>query len=175
MTTDFLQTLLDKIDYLTALSLNQTQVISEQTATINKLTETIKKQEVEIAELKEKLNKNSKNSSKPPSSDGLNKPQPKSLRKSSDKKQGAQKGHKGSSFSITQEPDCIIPHLPAACKNCASFNTCSKCCTVVDKRYEVDVVVETKVFLHQVMAVECPNRHNKLLKGCFPSHITSTM
>ncbi|WP_054744050.1 DUF6444 domain-containing protein [Cellulosilyticum ruminicola] len=98
LSPDFLQKLFNKIDTLT-------DIISEQTATINKLTETIQKQEIEIAELKEKINKNNKNSSKPPSSDGLSKPQPKSLRKSSDKKQGAQKGHKSSSFSITQEPN----------------------------------------------------------------------
>ena len=114
MNNDFIKTLLDKIDYLTALSSEQAQIISEQAATINKLTEIIKKQEIEIAELKEKLNKNSKNSSKPPSTDGLNKPQPKSLRKPSDKKQGAQKGHKGSGFSITQDPDDIISHIPDA-------------------------------------------------------------
>ncbi|WP_242861563.1 DUF6444 domain-containing protein, partial [Cellulosilyticum ruminicola] len=129
----------------------------------------------EIAELKEKLNKNSKNSSKPPSSDGLSKPQPKSLRKSSDKKQGAQKGHKGSSFSITQEPNDIIPHIPDACKNCSSFSKCSKSCTVAEKRYEVDVVVKTKVILYQVILVKCFKCDNKILKGTFPEHITSTM
>ena len=48
-----------------------------------------------IRELKEQLNKNSKNSSKPPSSDGYKKPAPKSLRKPSDKKVGEQDGHQG--------------------------------------------------------------------------------
>lgn len=175
MNNDFIKTLLDKIDYLTALSSEQAQIISEQAATINKLTEIIKKQEIEIAELKEKLNKNSKNSSKPPSTDGLNKPQPKSLRKPSDKKQGAQKGHKGSGFSITQDPDDIISHIPDACKNCSSFGNCSNSCVVAEKRYEVDVVVQTKVILHQAMSVECPKCNNEILKGEFPENITSTM
>ena len=39
MNNDFIKTLLDKIDYLTALSSEQAQIISEQAATINKLTE----------------------------------------------------------------------------------------------------------------------------------------
>ena len=90
ITPGYMQLLLDEIDYLTALSINQTHIISEQSATINKLTETIQKQQQEIVELKEKLNKNSENSAKLPSSDNLNKPQPKSLHKSSGKK-GAQK------------------------------------------------------------------------------------
>ena len=182
LSPDFLQKLFNKIDTLTDIISEQTATINKQNATINKqtetinkLTETIQKQEIQIAELKEKLNKNSKNSSKPPSSDGLNKPQPKSLRKSSDKKQGAQKGHKGSGFSITQKPDDIIPHIPDACKKCSSFGKCSKSCVVAEKRYEVDVVVQTKVILHQVMSVECPKCDNEILKGDFPAHITSTM
>jgi len=39
--------------------------------------------------------KNSRNSHKPPSLDGLNKPKPKSLRKKTERKTGGQKGHKG--------------------------------------------------------------------------------
>lgn len=49
--------------------------------TVDGLNENIKLLTEEIAELKEKQNKNSRNSSKPPSSDGLNKQNPKSLQK----------------------------------------------------------------------------------------------
>ena len=70
---DFKQKLLDKIDALTAISVNQTN-------SINKLSEAVATLTSENTALKEQLNKNSKNSSKPPSSDGFNKPYPKTLR-----------------------------------------------------------------------------------------------
>ena len=55
------------------------QSFDAQTALIAQLNQTIQ-------ELREQLNKNSKNSSKPPSSDGFKKPAPKSLRKPSGKR-----------------------------------------------------------------------------------------
>lgn len=72
-TSDYVQKLLDKIDQLTA--------------TVDQLTATVSKLSAENAALKEQLNKNSNNSSKSPSSDGLNKSSRKSLRKPSGKKQ----------------------------------------------------------------------------------------
>ena len=51
-----------------------------------------------IDQLQGRLALNSKNSSKPPSSDGLNKPAPKSLRLGSQRPTGGQKGHPGSTL-----------------------------------------------------------------------------
>ena len=74
--------LLMQVNSLTmALNSLQQQSFDAQTALIAQLNQTIQ-------ELKERLTKNSKNSSKPPSSDGFKKPAPKSLRKSSEKKVG---------------------------------------------------------------------------------------
>ena len=64
-----------------------------------------------IQELKEQLNKNSKNSSKPPSSDGFKKPAPKSLRKPSGKKAGGQNGHQGTHLAVITAPDKIVKHM----------------------------------------------------------------
>ncbi|MEG0848011.1 MAG: DUF6444 domain-containing protein [Niameybacter sp.] len=157
-TPDFIKKLFDKIDTLTTL-------VTNQTATIDKLTETLAILTEENIKLKEQLNKNSKNSSKPPSFDRLNKPQPKSLRKSSDKNQGAQKGHKGTSFSINKDPDVIVNHVPNRCKGCSLFSTCTSS-TTKGKRYEVDIVIETKVTLHQILAYECPQLNHILYKYC---------
>lgn len=70
-----------------------------------------------VARLEERINKNSRNSSKPPSSDGLKKPgrKTKSLRKRSGKKPGGQKGHQGYNLEKAEEPDCIIPLSVTAC------------------------------------------------------------
>jgi transposase len=68
--------------------------------------------------VKAKLGMNSDNSSKPPSSDGLAK-QTSSLRKSSDKKAGGQKGRKGTTLRQTEQPDEAVNHpLPAQCERC---------------------------------------------------------
>ena len=59
--------------------------------TIESLNQNIETLTEKIADLEEKLNRNSRNSSKPPSSDGYSKPNPKSLRPKSEKRQAVRK------------------------------------------------------------------------------------
>jgi transposase len=166
-TQDLIQKLLDRIDVLTS-------VIASQTNSINKLNETVAKLSEENARLKEQINKNSNNSSKPPSSDGFNKPSPKSLRKPSGKKQGGQKGHEGKGLSITQSPDEIIKYIPSKCTECSNAGKCTSC-GISDTRYEVDMRVDTKVTAHQVLSFKCQKESGKVLTGSFPANITGTM
>jgi transposase len=64
-----------------------------------------------ITQLEGRLAKNSKNSSKPPSSDGLRKPAPKSLRKSGQHPHGGQPGHSGSTLRQSAHVDETVNHF----------------------------------------------------------------
>lgn len=148
--------------------------MEQQSQSLQQLNQTIQQLNETIVELKEKLNKNSNNSSKPPSSDGLKKPSPKSLRKPSGKKQGAQDGHKGNGFSIIQSPDDTIDHIPAKCKGCPNAGKCTSC-GIAEKRYEVDIVINTRVIQHRSLSFQCIKENGKIISGAFPANITSTM
>ena len=72
ITEEFVHQLMAQIDFLTKQNSALTATVDNMNLTIAELNQTIK-------ELKEQLNKNSKNSSKPPSSDGLKKPAVKNM------------------------------------------------------------------------------------------------
>jgi len=73
-----------------------------------------------IAELEAQLGKNSSNSSKPPSSDGLDKPPQKSLRGRSGRKPGGQAGHRGQTLRQVERPDRTERHEPVCCRGCGT-------------------------------------------------------
>jgi len=66
--------------------------------------------EARVQELEAQQSKNSTNSSKPPSSDGLKKPfRTQSLREKSGRKPGGQPGHEGKTIKFSETPDEVIP------------------------------------------------------------------
>ena len=69
----------------------------------------------QIKQLKDQLNKNSQNSSKPPSTDGFKKPAPKSLREKGKHPVGGQAGHPGKTLCMTEQPDQVIVHRVDTC------------------------------------------------------------
>ena len=119
------------------------EIIAEQNKIIERLTAELASAKAEIAELKEKMNKNSRNSSKPPSTDGYEKPAPKSLRKKSGKKAGGQTGHKGHSI-VLDKPDRIERIYPEHCKNCPHRDSCANL-KVNDSCYVVDITVKKEI------------------------------
>ena len=93
-------------------------LVVEQAATIERLEQRVADLEAAAAELKRRLAQNSRNSSRPPSSDGLAKPAAKSLRRPSGRKPGGQPGHRGGHLAQVAAPDEIVDHLPAICGGC---------------------------------------------------------
>lgn len=74
--------------------------------------------EAKIKQLEDQLAKNSRNSSKPPSSDGYKKPNPKSRRERGKYNQGGQKGHKGITLKQVRFADEVVIHAAKKCGQC---------------------------------------------------------
>jgi len=73
-----------------------------------------------VAELEALLRKNSRTSSKPPSSDGPAKPPPRSRREASDRAPGKQLGEPGFTLRQVHTPDEVLTHRPRACHGCGA-------------------------------------------------------
>ena len=135
--------------------------ISECHALLQLQDEQLKAQAAQIAfllakvvELEERLNKNSRNSNKPPSSDGLSKKpvsRPAFERKKG-KTSGGQPDHKGKTLEISSSPDHIENHLPSHCA----------CGTALDQS-EAEVLEIRQVFDFPEPKLEI-TEHRKL--GC---------
>lgn len=119
-----------------------------------------------IKKLEEQINKNSKNSSKPPSTDGFNKP--KSLRKKGLKTNGGQKGHKGYTLKQVFNPDKIVTHKITTCKVCG--HSIEEVKPNYEKRQVFDVKIKIVVTEHQVEKKVCPHCGSKN-KGVFPDDV----
>ena len=152
-----------------------TSTVDSLNATINTQTQLIVQLNQTIQELKEQLNKNSKNSSKPPSSDGYKKPAPKSLRKPSGKKVGGQDGHQGTHLAVITAPDEIVTHMPSACKGCRHYQMCKGTACIAEKRHVIDAVVTVNVTEHQVLELPICMLHGDTRRGEFPADVKAAV
>ncbi|WP_433464077.1 DUF6444 domain-containing protein [Spirillospora sp. CA-128828] len=92
----------------------------ELAALVVELSAQLERANARIAELEAQLGKNSSNSSRPPSSDGLVKPAPKSLRGKSGRRPGGQAGHRGQTLCRVAVPARRRRHVPRRCRGCGA-------------------------------------------------------
>ena len=95
-------------------------LLDERDRALEKRDRLIAELSARIGELEARLGKNSQNSSKPPSSDGLSKPPPRSLRRKSGRRPGKQPGDPGFRLQARPDPDEIRVHAPGACRSCGA-------------------------------------------------------
>ena len=166
MEAKIIQELLRKIDEMQSTINDMAHTIAFQAQTIEQLNAT-------IAALLEKKSRNSNNSSKPPSSDGLNKKN-RSLKQASGKKAGGQEGHKGANFMVTDHPDVVKKHLSERCSCCPNREMYLANATVVETRYVVDFSVQTVTTAHECCEAICPMSQETEI-GSFPESIRAHM
>jgi transposase len=121
-----------------------------------------------IAELEDRLRQTSRNSSRPPSGDGLAKPPPRSrsLRKKSGRKPGGQDGHPGQTLAQVAKADREVRHEPGSCSRCGA-GLADRPVTGVERRQVFDLPpVKVKVTEHQMIERECGCGHRT--KGAAP-------
>ena len=122
---------------------------------VQALTSEVERLRLRIKELEGQACKNSKDSSKPPSSDGLKKTT--SLRVASGRRPGGQAGHAGKTLAQTDTPDIVVRHaLPERCDACQA--TLSNSDAKVHRRGQVfDIpAVRFEVVQYQALRLRCP-------------------
>lgn len=134
------------------------------------LREVIAQQATRIQALEDQLAKNSGNSGKPPSSDGLKK-KPTSQREKGKRKTGGQKGHKGSTLKMVTEPDHVVSHVLTTCPHCQT-DVSDVAVERVEKRQVFDIPpVQIEVTEHQGEVKVCPCCEQQI-KASFPDDVT---
>jgi transposase len=140
-------------------------------ALFDRQAELIRALEARIQALEDQIAKNSQNSSKPPSSDGLKKPAPKSRRETSGKPSGGQKGHVGYRLEPVDQPQHTQMHSVAQCAYCQA-DLAGVEASRVEKRQVFDLPeVKLEVTEYQAEVKTCPVC-GQVNRGEFPVDVT---
>jgi transposase len=117
-----------------------------------------------LLELEQRASLNSTNSSKPPSSDGLRKPNPKSLRETGLHPNGGQLGHPGNTLRQIEHVDVVVEHKSAQqqCPVCSGELMRHE---VIERRQVIDLPpMKAHVTEHRLMRSRCSC-------GCMPQDV----
>ena len=135
--------------------------LAESRAALARALEELARARERIAELEARLSQTPRNSSKPPSGEGLAKPppRPRSLRKKTGRRPGGQAGHEGTTLAQAARPDRELRHEPACCGRCGA-GLAGRPVTGVERRQVFDLPeVAVTVTEHQLIERECGCGH----------------
>ena len=153
------------------LSQQLQQQVAVQQELVQQLQQRVETQQELVQALQDQLAKDSHNSGKPPSSDGLKKGRRKSLRRAGQRPRGGQRGHKGRTLMQVAEPDHVIVHKLSDCPHC---QTKLEAETVErhEKRQVFDIPpARIEVTEHQAEVKQCPGC-GACVKGAFPANVS---
>ena len=111
--------------------------------------------EAENTELRRRLGQTPRNSNMPPSSQGLDKPAPKSLRGRTGRRAGGQDGHPGRTLRQVDYPDETFCHEPTACGGCGSGLADAPLAAVTRRQVFEIPQITARVTEHQLIARRC--------------------
>lgn len=148
-------------------------VIEAMMAGMEAMRKQVEELEKKVEELENEKAKNSRNSGKPPTSDGLKKVV-KSLREKSGKKAGGQVGHKGKGMERVAEADEVVVYGVEECGHCGE-DLREEAVRRVERRQVVEVPeVKVKVVEHQGEHKRCP-KCGKESVGKFPAGVENVV
>jgi transposase len=149
----------------------ENQILKALVAELQPLKEQLAQANARIKDLEEKVAKDSRTSSKPPSSDGLAR-LPRSSRRPSGKQPGGQTGHRGHTLTMKEQPDEVVRHRPTVCGQCGE--DLSTVAGLTAERRQVLDLPEIRLLAqeHQIEAIWCPTCHRKSL-GSFPPLVSA--
>lgn len=113
----------------------------------------------ENKDLRARLGQDSSNSSRPPSSDGLGKPVPKSLRGKSGRRAGGQPGHEGRTLRQVSDPHVRVVHEPAGCAGCGDDLDGARRAGVAVRQVFDLPEIGVRVTEHQIVSRRCGCGH----------------
>lgn len=124
--------------------------------------------ERELQSLREQVGRNSRNSSKPPSSDGFKRVV--HTRKASGKKRGGQPGHKGNHLPFALHPDTQIVHSPNCCPDCGE--SLAESPVIEEERRQIIDIPKpvASVVEHLAQTKECSHCRRRV-KASFPENV----